>query len=330
MVLYLGIGKGLLLIRSGITNIDGGARIGVRVAACDIGIFFVHESEEASMKIIKAINNNVALAVNEQGHELVIMGKGVGFQKKMDDIIDDAVIEKVFVLETDELSEKLMDLLGEIPAIHLEIADEIVNYAKENFDAKISDNVYLTLTDHISFAIARHEKGMLIRNVMLWEIKKFYKDEFKIGLKALEIIKERLGIQLGEDEAGFIALHIVNARTDGQAMKTTLDMTQVVQDVLNIVTYHFNVVLDESSLNYTRFVTHLQYFAQRLLRNEIVDSGDDFLFDQVQVKYPESFACTGKIDAYLQKAHHATLTKDERVYLTLHIHRVTERNRTNE
>ncbi|WP_239256805.1 BglG family transcription antiterminator LicT [Listeria ilorinensis] len=278
------------------------------------------------MVIKKILNNNVVVAENTSGKEIVVMGRGLAFQKKIGDIVDESCIEKTFVMETNELSEKLSELISEIPMQHLKVADDIVSYAKEALDADLSDNIYLTLTDHINFAISRYKQGINLKNALLWEIKKFYQPEFQVGLKALGIIQEHLGFILDEDEAGFIALHIVNARQDGQQMTNTLAMTQIVQDILSIVTYHYGMMLDETSLNYTRFVTHLQYFAQRMLRNEVIESGDDFLYEQVQKKYPEAFHCTEKINAYLINTHQTKLTRDEQVYLTIHIYRVTERN----
>lgn len=82
-----------------------------------------------------------------------------------------------------------------------------------------------------------------------------------------------------------IALHIVNASQGGYNLNKTYQITHIVQDILNIVRLHFGLVYDENSLNYTRFVTHLQYFAQRMLNEEIPNTGDDFLFEQVQLKY---------------------------------------------
>ncbi len=278
------------------------------------------------MEIIKILNNNVVVAEDGEAREIVVMGRGLAFQKKVGDKVDETKIEKTFVMESHELSEKLSELLSEISAKHLRVADDIVQYAKEKLSAELSANIYLTLTDHINFALSRYKQGINLKNALLWEIKRFYQPEYQVGLKALGIIQEEFGYLLDEDEAGFIALHIVNARQDGQQMTTTVTMTQIVQDILNIVTYHYGMVLDETSLNYTRFVTHLQYFAQRMLMDEVVDSGDDFLFEQVQIKYPEAFKCTQKIDAYLKNTHHASLTRDEQVYLTIHIYRVTERN----
>ncbi|EPT1148203.1 BglG family transcription antiterminator LicT [Listeria monocytogenes] len=278
------------------------------------------------MIIKKILNNNVVIAEGKSGKESVVMGRGLAFQKKLGDEVEVSKIEKTFVMETHELSEKLSELLSEIPLKHLRVADDVVQYAQETLETDLSDNIYLTLTDHINFAVSRYNQGINLKNALLWEIKRFYHAEYLVGMKALDFIEQEVGIRLDEDEAGFIALHIVNARQDGQQMHMTVAMTQIVQDILSIVTYHYGMVLDETSLNYTRFITHLQYFAQRLLRKEIVDSGDDFLYEQVQIKYPEAFKCTKKNDAYLINTHHTELTRDERVYLTIHIYRVTERN----
>lgn len=280
------------------------------------------------MRIEKILNNNVVLASNAKNKEIVVMGRGLAFQKKIGDEIDQAKIEKTFIMETQELMEKLSELLKGIPPLHLEIADEIVQYAQEELHTKLSDNIYLTLTDHIHFAVIRYEQEMGLKNVLLWEIKKFYPDEFAIGEYALKIIKEKLDLTLNEDEAGFIAMHIVNARQDGQEMQDTVAMTEIVNNAVNIVSYHYGIQLDESSLNYTRFITHLKYFAQRMVKKEIIPSGDDFLYEQVQIKYPKAFECANKINHYLQEAYHTKLTKDEHVYLTIHIYRVTEKTDT--
>ncbi|WP_163654906.1 BglG family transcription antiterminator LicT [Listeria sp. PSOL-1] len=276
------------------------------------------------MIIKKVLNNNVVVAENSNGKEVVVMGRGLAFQKKVGEVIEHEKIEKTFVVESHELSEKLSELISEIPVQYLNVADDIVNYAKVKLGTEINDNVYLMLTDHINFAVTRYNQGIHLKNALLWEIKKFYYAEYEVGLQALKIIEEELGYLLDEDEAGFIALHIVNAREDGQQMKTTVAMTQIVQDILSIVTYHFGMKLDETSLNYTRFVTHLQYFAQRMLRDEVVNSGDDFLYELVKRKYPDAFFCAGKINTYLINTHQTELTRDEQVYLTIHIYRVTD------
>ncbi|WP_238653287.1 BglG family transcription antiterminator LicT [Paenibacillus piscarius] len=278
------------------------------------------------MIIEKVLNNNVLLTKNRKGKEVIVMGRGISFNKVAGDYVDPAKVDKIFLLNENEFTARLTELLNEIPVAHLELASGIVAYANEVLGTELSDNLYLTLTDHIHFALQRFGKGIQLKNAMLFEIKRFYQKEFAIGLDALKIIEQATGFALGEDEAGFIALHLVNARLDGNEVRSTIKMTEIVQNILNIVTYHYKVVLDETSLNYSRFLTHLQYFSMRVLKKETNNSGEEFLYNQVKQTYVKAFECVGKINDYLETSYGQSLSKDEYVYLTIHIQRVTERN----
>ncbi|WP_339255041.1 PRD domain-containing protein [Paenibacillus sp. FSL P2-0136] len=278
------------------------------------------------MIIEKVLNNNVLLTKNQKGKEVIVMGRGISFNKVAGDYVDPAKVDKIFLLNENEFTARLTELLNDIPVAHLELASSIVTYASGVLHTELNDNLYLTLTDHIHFALERFEKGIQLKNAMLFEIKRFYRKEFGIGLDALKMIEQTTGLSLGEDEAGFIALHLVNARMDGTEVRSTIKMTEIVQNILNIVTYHYKVVLDETSLNYSRFLTHLQYFSMRVLKKETNNSGEEFLYNQVRLTYVKAFECVGKINEYLEKSHGQSLSKDEYVYLTIHIQRVTERN----
>lgn len=280
------------------------------------------------MKIKKVLNNNVVVSLNSRNQEIVVMGRGLAFQKKVGETIDAAKIEKTFVLETHGISEKLANLLRDISEKYLNISARILEYAKSQLPYKLDEYLYVALTDHISFAISRYKQGIHLKNPLLWEIRKFYKDEFQVAVKALEIIKEETGIELGEDEAASIALHLVNSQLSGENVATAIQVTEIVNKILNIVKYHFKMELDENSINYERFLTHLRFFAIRFIREEkLEESVDEFFFEQIKIKYPEAYACTQKIKTYLEKQFHFELTKDEELYLTVHIYRVTNRQK---
>lgn len=276
------------------------------------------------MKIRKIFNNNVILLTDDDGHEMIVMGKGIGYNKHNSDVIDFSQVEKKFVVEK-ATSDKLMGLIGEIPTEHLELSNEIIEYAEQQLALKFSDNIYITLTDHISFALRRFPEGIIVKNALLWEIKKFYAAEYEVASKALHIIEQKTGVKLPEDEAGSIALHFVNAQQRGQDMKQTYQMTKIVNDLANIVKYHFGIKLDENSINYSRFLTHLRYFAYRILHDELIPEDRDSLYDHVKDKYPESYACARKIRNYLEINYEKKTTNEEMVYFMIHIHRVTNR-----
>ncbi|WP_312829267.1 BglG family transcription antiterminator LicT, partial [Pantoea anthophila] len=215
------------------------------------------------MKIAKVLNNNVVVVQDEQGREQVVMGRGLAFQKRVGDSLDTAQIEKVFALQSDLLVRRLEELLNQIPAEVMTTCDRIINLAAQRL-GKLQESLYITLTDHCFFAIERQKKGLAIKNVLLWDIRRLYPREFELGQEARAIIARRLNVELPEDEAGFIALHLVTAQLNNE-MPEVMDVTRVMQDVLQLVKYQLQLDYDESSLSYQRFVTHLKFFAQRML-----------------------------------------------------------------
>ncbi len=274
--------------------------------------------------ISKVINNNVVSAYDDEQHELVIMGRGIAFQKKSGDPIDEERIEKVFSIQNKDISEKFKTLLYDIPIEYMQVCEAIIDHARTTLNKNLNDSIYVTLTDHITFAIERHQKGMDIKNALLWEIKRLYKEEFMCGVEAIRIIQDKLNIHLPEDEAGFIAMHIVNAELN-EEMPNVIQITKLIQDILNIVKYHFQIDLDEESLNYFRFVTHLKFFGQRLFNETQMENQNEFLYEVVKEKNTAAFQCAEKINDYVQKEYNRSLIEDEMLYLTLHIDRVVKR-----
>lgn len=278
------------------------------------------------MRIKKILNNNVITVSEKDGKEAVVMGKGIAFSKRPGDIVSEDKIEKKFVLKGEsDILLKFEHMVSKIPHEHVEVSYSIIEYAKEHIDTDLSDQIYLSLTDHISFAIKRYKDGLEIKNAMLWDMKKFYPREFKIGEKAVQIIKEKLGISFAEDEAGFITFHIVNAEFN-QSMPELMSVTKLVEDILNIVKYYFKLDFDEESINYYRFITHLKFFAYRMLKNVPYKDNDDFLYKVIKDKYHKSYLCACKIKQYLEKVHDYEVANEEMIYLTIHIERVVDRN----
>ncbi|MGE8203293.1 BglG family transcription antiterminator LicT [Heyndrickxia sp. NPDC080065] len=276
------------------------------------------------MKIAKVINNNVISVLQADGSELVIMGRGIAFQKKIGEEVDQEKIEKVFALKNKQTSDNFKMLLREVPIELMAVVEDIINYTKTNLGKKLNENIYVSLTDHLNFAMERFQKGAEIKNALLWEIKQLYREEFLIGLKALEQINQKFHIDLPEDEAGFIAIHIINAEMN-ENVATTLNITKFIQQIINIVKYHFNVEFEEDSLNYFRFITHLKFFAQRIFIGTHYDNDDDYLYIMIKQKHKEAAKCTEKIKDYIKHTYNHVLTNEEMLYLTIHIERVVNR-----
>lgn len=277
------------------------------------------------MIISKVLNNNVITIKNENDQEAVVMGRGIAFQKKKGDDIDEDKVEKIFILKNKTINDKLISLVNDIPVENLEIAEEIIKYAEEKLDRKLNENIYLTLTDHIGFSIDRYKNNLEMKNVMLWDIKRLHKEEFSIGVKALDIIKDRFGIELPVDEAASIAMHILNGQID-KDMPDVVNMINLIDEILKIVKYHFNINFDEESINYYRFITHLKFFTQRLASGRYYEDNDNELYEMIKDKYPKSYECTERIEGFIKKKYNNELTKEEKLYLIVHTARVVQEN----
>mgnify|MGYP005907942251 FL=1 len=192
------------------------------------------------MKIDKIINNNIVSAIEADGKEVVIMGRGLGFGMKPGKEIPEGKIEKVFRLDSQNSTDKFKELLANLPLEHIQASTEIINYAKSVLNRRLNQSIYITLTDHINFAIERFKERMVFTNPLLNEIKTFYKEEYLVGEYAVALIERRIGIKLPVDEAGFIALHIVNAEYN-TVMRDTIDITNLIQNVVKIVKEYFSM-----------------------------------------------------------------------------------------
>ncbi len=272
------------------------------------------------MKIAKIMNNNVVSALDEGNREIIVLGKEIGFQKHNGDLIDEVKVEKIFRLSKPARS-KFEKLVEEIPYEYVSYTDEIVREATETLGMELNKNIYITLTDHLHFAIERYRRNITFQNALLWEIKRFYSREYEVGLKAVELLKEREGVALSVDEAAFIALHIVNAEMDVN-LSRTLSVPGMIKDLLNIVRYTFHVDLDEESLSYERFVTHLKFFIQRTLKRQCYPTEELELYELYRKKAPKSYECAKKIKKYMEEKTDTEVTDEEMMYLTVHISRV--------
>lgn len=307
----------------------------LRKSVCKFWFFYLQGNYSAVRKHIvwkrkdmdniiieKVINNNIISAYEKSGAEVIVMGRGIGFKKKQGEVVPADQISKIFRIKSRTLTEQFKELLANMPLERVRISDEIISHAKDHLKLKLNQSIYVTLTDHINFAIERVSQGIEPQNALLWEIKRFYPQEFQLGIYALELIQDRLGILLPEDEAGFIALHFVNAEY-GTDIRDAVKFPDQMQAIVDIVERDLGILLDESSLHYERFMTHIKFLIQRIYRKELLSSEDRELSLLMQRKYPREYQCSVKVAEYIMQATGSRLSEEEIMYLSVHIRRVT-------
>jgi beta-glucoside operon transcriptional antiterminator len=279
------------------------------------------------MLIKKILNNNVITTIDETTElEKVVMGRGIAFKKKPGDLIQCEKVEKIFIIENEKENIMFQRLLNEIPIEYVKISKNIIDYARETLKVDFAEHIYVALTDHLAFAIKRHENGIQIKNDLLWEIKRIHKNEYKIGVWALDYIEKELKIKMELDEAGYIALHLIDASLN-QEMNNTMNMTNIIQEILNIIKYFFSMDIDENDMSYDRFITHLRYFSQRVIAKKEMPDEKQPLLEMVKKSYVDPYNCVLKIKDFIGKNYDYYVNDAEIVYLTIHIERVISHNK---
>lgn len=275
------------------------------------------------VRIEKVINNNIIQARDNNGVELVVMGRGIGFGKVSGSEINSAAIEKIFRLDNMDDKEQFKKLLASLPLEHIRLANDVISFAKESLKINLNQNVYLTLTDHISFVIDRYQAGMNFGNILAEEVRLFYPVEYSVGRYALELIEERTGSRLVEDEAASIALHIINGETN-LVMGKSFQMIKMMREMMEIIEQHITI---SEGRNYPkdRLICDLKQLANRLVSEEPMSGHkDEALYSFVEENYREEYQIINGINEYIETTYQCSMTEEEKIYLTLNIKRMAD------
>lgn len=276
------------------------------------------------MKVKQILNNNVAI-LTKGTNEVIVYSKGIAFRKKVGQSVSKEEVDKVFVLDSADVLEHFSYLLANTEESLFEIVRSIILRAEELFQKKATDYLYLTLLDHIDYALKRGKKGQYISNPLLWEVRRYYPKSYQLGVEVVERLNKEYNVSFPEDEAASIALHLVNIQEAVQNSQENEKVTEIMKDIVSIVQYHFGAPMNHESINYTRFMQHLQYFVQRILTNDTYSENDSELYQQISQLYPEAYGAVKKIELYVIGTFGKLISEDEKTYLMMHIHRMTER-----
>lgn len=267
------------------------------------------------MIIKKVINNNIVTSMDE-GIEVVVSGRGLGFGHREGDVIDEKKIEKIYRIEDGEQLRRFKDLLAKLPLENLEIAEEIISLAKKELRTELNENIHITLTDHINFALERYDKGMMFENALLFEVKAFYPKEYRIGEKAVELIKKTNGKDLGKDEAASIALHIVSAELN-EKTSMAFTVTQSVKRIFELLEEDFDRQIPGNSDKLDDLIPIFKHLIYRIILREQYDGDDKALYEFTEKNYPEEMRICRKLVTYLEEQFDEKIKMDEISYIVI-------------
>ncbi|MBC9720012.1 PRD domain-containing protein [Leuconostoc mesenteroides] len=283
------------------------------------------------MLVKRIFNNNVLLAENSE-QELVIVGRGVGFKQKIGNTVDSSKIEKTYYPQDENWTRMFNEMADTISSDYVEIASHIISTAEKSLGLSFDGYLLIGLADHIQFAVERLQKNLPIKNELLWETKHFYPDEYRIGALAVAFINEQMGVQLPEDEVGFIALKFVEKRAGPNFNEKVTNMTQLIESALTLIRHDLLPDIDSSNLNYQRLIVHLRFFVDRLLDESHVQKGENsfdnvmsqHLSESLQERYTSSYQCAQRVINYFEKQTKQKTGVNEQVYLTMHLQRIVD------
>lgn len=273
------------------------------------------------MLITKRINNNVAMAEDAEGNEMVVFGKGLGFRKPPYEMEETSQIQRVFRNVNDDLLKTINSISADVIGVSL----DIVRLAEVELDCRLNPNLYLTLADHLQFAAERFADGIVMDNPLAADIPLVYPAEYDLGKTGLKFMETMTGITLPQFEACAIALHIINAEGRGSAhgdqMRTVQKTLGIIDDVTDIVRKKMfaGEEIDKTQHSYVRFVTHLKFLVKRLMGEGEKQETELPLLMDIAKNYPRADSCSKAIARYFRRSHGWKLTDEERFYLLMYL-----------
>ncbi|MDL2324157.1 PRD domain-containing protein [Ruminococcaceae bacterium OttesenSCG-928-A16] len=280
--------------------------------------------EVFAVRVAKPINNNIVSVHDENGQEIVVMGRGIGYKAKSGDDIPGHLVEKIFRMSSQNEIERLKELLSSVPQAHIDVTAEIIAYAAQHLEKRLNESIYLTLTDHISFSINRLQQGMHFHSTLLSEIRQFYPEEYAIGKYGLQLIEQQTGLILPKEEAASIALHIINAEYD-TTVSDSYYITRLVDSIASLLKEEAGIALEEQAFFTERFLTHLKYLTRRVIKKEPLPPPQDAtLYTLMKGAYPVAVAQAERIAGYIEESQQYTLSTDEISSLAIHIKKITD------
>lgn len=264
------------------------------------------------------------MTIDEKKREVIITGPGIGFKKKKGECIDDTLIDKIYCLEDHDKNHTLQEIVKEISERYLEIVGKVVQAAKTEYHLKINEVLYITLTDHINSVIERHAEGIHLKNMIKMDIQKFYPKEYELGERTVKWIQEETGISLENDEAAFIAMHIVSSEMESSDTPVVRKIVELINAIMQIIRIHFKIEFDETSVSYQRFLTHLKFFSARIFSGKTYKDSMHEIYDVMVEQNAYAYKGVEKVSTLIKKQYDYTLSIDEQLYLLIHIKRILD------
>lgn len=275
------------------------------------------------LTIQKVLNNNVVIAHNDVYKEVVLIGNGLGFNRKKGDSVPFDQADKTFLLKDEKEMEQYVNLLPYIEEKLIAFIQELLLFIEEKMGKELNEHIHVALTDHIAFAINRAKKDIQFSNPFLFEIESLYPKEYLVAKDVVQKIEERTDVFFPEGEVGFIALHIHSAVTD-KSLRDIKRYHSLLSRLVEIIESNLDIQLDKNNIDYHRLIQHLHRAIDRADKGTII-SEENKLAAMLKSEYPICYNLAWKLIKIMQNQLNKPVDESEVMYLTIHLQRLTHK-----
>lgn len=270
--------------------------------------------------IIRKILNNNIVQCYELGEdkECILLGKGIGFQKQVNDLVNLEKVEKEYYIRNEKNISRYQKLVEQCDDQLVLVIEEVIAMMEERFGNTYDEYLHIALLDHINFSIYRYKNNIEVKNIFLDEYSVMYASEYAFAKEVLAYINERLQITLPDSEIGFITLHVHSALHEEDVSKSALYM-KVISHCIEMIESRLPFTLDSQSIEKTRLVTHLKFALERAGQNIVLEN---VVLDSLKDSYPNTYALANDIANEVQKEFDIHLPEGEVGYITLHLQNI--------
>ena len=272
------------------------------------------------MQLLRVFNNNVVLA-RRGAEDVIVTGRGIGFQAHPGTEVDPAKVVKVFVPDSGRDPDHLAAMIAGIPGEYVQLVIDAMHSVDMSEALRSKLTLVVAIADHIHGAVNR---GNAVSYPLEAEVRHLYADDFALAQQLLTAINGGLHKPLAPDEAVAITLHLVNAGFAVGDLSGTYRMTGLIQQILAVIGSHIDTELNSEDISVARFITHLRYLFVRMAEHQQLDSDDRQVATAISARYPDAVETAQMVANLIELRLDNTLTPDEVSYLTLHIARLDE------
>lgn len=267
--------------------------------------------------VIKALNNNMVL-IKEQGVEKILLAKGIGFNKKFGDILEDNLeVDKVFSIEDKKNQENLKEVYNRIDGEFVAICEEALAEISEELGEELNETIHIGLIDHLAIAMKRLKNKEQINNPFIVEIETLYSVEFEMAKKIVNKLQDKYEIDFPKGEIGFITLHIHSAR-NGKMLSNSIKYSYLSNKIIIYIEEKFNSKIDKRSLDYARFLSHVRFTIERVLTDTVLKND---LTEIIKKSYPVSYEIAEGASKIIEETLDKKVCDDEVAYIAMHVER---------